>query len=193
MMHTRRTIWQPVALVTLSAWASAAGLSAQSPAPGVEHKKLEMFVGEWSFAGESKAVPALGMTDAGKVAYRHVNQMANGGFFLETRRTGTSARGPVTELFVYSYNAVSKTYRQDGYNNRGQVRTFTATLDGLTWSFVGTNTNVDGSVTKERYTLTYSPDGASATVRSEHSRDGIDWYERLNGTYRKVSDRSPSP
>ena len=110
MMRTRQTRWQTLALITLCVWTSAAAsLSAQSPAPGVEHKKLEIFVGEWRFAGESKAVPALGMTDAGKVSYRHVNQMANGGFFLETRRTGTSARGSVTELFVYSYNAVSKT------------------------------------------------------------------------------------
>jgi hypothetical protein len=187
-MRTRRINWHTVALVALATWASAVGeLSAQVPTPGAEHKKLEMFVGEWTFAGESKAVPALGMTDAGKVSYRHVNQMANGGFFLETRRTGTSARGPVTELFVYSYNAVSKTYRQDGYNNRGQVRTFTATLDGLTWSFVGTNTNLDGSVTKERYTLTYSSDLSSATVRSEHSKDGIEWHERLTGTYTRVS------
>jgi hypothetical protein len=184
---------QLVALIVLGAWAFVpASLSAQLPAPGAEHKQLEMFVGEWTFAGESKAVPALGMTDAGKVSYRHVNQMANGGFFLETRRTGTSARGPVTELFVYSYNAVSKTYRQDGYNNRGQVRTFTATLDGPTWSFVGTNTNLDGSVTRERYTLTYSRDLSSATVRSEHSKDGIDWYERLTGTYTKVSGQPPS-
>jgi uncharacterized protein DUF1579 len=194
MMDTRRTSWQKVALLALGACVSAAAvLSAQSPAPGPEHKKLEMFVGEWTFVGESKAVPALGMTDAGKVSYRHVNQMANGGFFLETRRTGTSARGPVTELFVYSYNAVSKRYRQDGYNNRGQVRTFTATLEGLTWSFVGTNTNLDGSVTKERYTLTYSPDLSSATVRSEHSKDGVEWYERLTGTYTKLSSSPTNP
>jgi hypothetical protein len=40
----------------------------------MEHKKLEMFVGEWTFEGESKAVPVLGMTDAGKVSYRSVTQ-----------------------------------------------------------------------------------------------------------------------
>jgi len=84
-------------------------LWSQTPTPGPEHKKLEVFVGEWNFEGESRAVPALGMTDAGKVSYRHVNQMANGGFFLEARRTGMEPRGAVPGLFVYSYNAVSKT------------------------------------------------------------------------------------
>jgi hypothetical protein len=179
---------QAIALVSLCGFVSASSLLlAQAPAPGPEHKTLEVFVGEWSFEGESQAVPALGMTDAGKVSYRHVSQMANGGFFLETRRTGMGPRGAVTELFVYSYNAVSKTYRQDGYNNRGQVRTFTGTVDGPTWSFIGTNTNLDGSVTKERFTLTYSTDRSSATVRSEHSKDGVNWYPRLTGTYTKLS------
>jgi hypothetical protein len=189
VMPMYRTLLQTIALVTLGHGASGSLVLAQALAavPGPEHTKLEVFVGEWSFEGESKAVPALGMADAGRVSYRHVNQMANGGFFLETRRTGSGPRGPVTELDVYSYNALTKTYRQDGYDNRGRVRTFTGTVDRLTWSFIGTNTALDGTVTKERFTLTYSPDMRTATVRSEHSKDGIDWYERLNGTYTKVS------
>jgi hypothetical protein len=190
-MFTRQIILRTVVLALLSGWTLPSALLAQAT-PGPAHKALEMFVGEWAFEGDSRAIPALGMTDAGKVSYRHVSQMANGGFFLETRRTGVGPRGAVTELFVYSYNVVSKVYRQDGYNNRGQVRTFTGTLDGLTWSFIGTNTNADGSVTKERFTLTYSRDLASATVRSEHSKDGISWYERLTGTYTRVSDRPPA-
>lgn len=151
------------------------------------HRQLDVFVGEWSFAGQLKAVPELGMADVGSVSYRHVNQMANGGFFLETRRTGEGPRGPVTELDVYSYNAASKTYRQDGYDNRGRVRTFSGTVDRLTWSFSGTNTALDGTVTQERFTLTYSPDSRTATVRSEHSRDGLTWHERLTGTYTKLA------
>src|SRR5690349_10177587 len=184
-MRSRRTTLRCIALVLLGARASASSLLL-AQAPGPEHKKLEVFVGEWNFEGESKAVPALGMTDAGKVSYRHVNQMTNGGFFLETRRTGASARGPVTELDVYGYNAVSKTYRQDGYDSRGRVRSFTATVNGLVWSFAGTNTALDGTVTQERFTLTYSADLSSATVRSEHSTDGVMWYERLTGTYTKL-------
>jgi hypothetical protein len=43
-------------------------------------------------------------------------------------------------LDVYSYNARTETYRQDGYDNRGRVRTFTGTVDRLTGSFIGTNT-----------------------------------------------------
>jgi len=180
-------VLRPIVLTSLCAWASISSSPApQALAPGPEHKKLEVFVGVWDFDGESVAVPALGMTDAGKISYRHISQMANGGFFLETRRTGATARGPLTELFVYSYNAVSKTYRQECYDNRGRVRTFTGTVDGLTWSFIGTNTSVDGQITRERFTLTYSADLMSATVRSEHSKDGVAWYLRTTGTYRKL-------
>jgi len=160
-----------------------------TPDPGPERKKLDVFVGDWDFAGEVKAVPELGMTDAGPVTYHHVNQMTNGGFFLESRRTGSSPRGPVTELFVYGYDPGTKSYRQYAFDNRGRMRVFTATVDGLRWSFTGTSTGADGTVTTERYTLTYAADLKSATVRSEHSQDGKVWHERLTGTYTKSSTR----
>ena len=158
-----------------------------APDPGPERRKLEVYAGEWDFVGESKAVPELGMNDAGKITYRHVSKVANGGFFVETRRTGDGPRGPFSELFVYSYDAASKTYRQNCFDSRGRVRVFTGTVEGLTWSFAGTNTSADGVVTSERFTLTYASDLRSATVRSEHSKDRITWYERTTGTYTKTS------
>jgi len=178
-----------IAIAVVAGLVSGVGVqSVQGPVPGPEHQKLEVFAGAWNFEGETKAVPALGMNDAGRVTYQHVSQMANGGFFLETRRTGISSRGPMTELFVYSYSPLSKTYRQDCYDSRGRVRTFVGTVDGLTWSFLGTNTSAAGQVTKERYTLTYSSDLSTATVRSEHSSDEVVWFERLTGKYTKTAD-----
>ena len=164
---------------------------AQAPSAGPGYDRLEALVGVWRLDGSVKAVPEMGETDAGPVVYTHVNRMINGGFFLETRRTGTGPRGAVSELFVYSYNPVSKTYRQDGYSNRGVIRTFTGTIEGQTWVFKGTNTPLTGDTTLERFTLVYAPDMSSATVRSEHSKNGIDWFERLTGTYTRVSSRVP--
>ena len=164
---------------------------AQAPAPGPEYKKLEALVGVWRLEGSVKAVPEVGSTDAGHLSYTHVNRMINGGFFLETRRTGTGPRGAVSELFVYSYDPVSKTYRQDGFGNRGMIRTFTGTIDGQTWNFKGTNTPLTGETTQERFTIVYAPDMSSATVRSEHSKDGVHWFERLTGTYTRLSSTVP--
>jgi hypothetical protein len=186
LSSTRLRALKRIGVAAVLVCASVGSMSAQGRGPTPEHKKLEVFVGAWSFEGESKAVPELGMNDAGKISYRHVNTMINGGFYLETRRTGTNAQGPLTELFVYSYDPLTKMYRQDAYDSRGRVRTFSATVQGLTWSFTGVNTSADGKVTKERYTLTYSADMTSATLRSEHSRDGAVWYERTTGTYRKL-------
>jgi Protein of unknown function (DUF1579) len=164
---------------------------AQAPPAGPEYAKLEALVGVWRLEGSVKAVPEVGATDAGPVSYTHVNRMINGGFFLETRRTGTGPRGAVSELFVYSYTPASKTYRQDGFGNRGMIRTFTGTIDGRTWTFTGTNTPLTGDATQERFTLVYALDMSSATVRSEHSKDGIHWFERLTGTYTRLSSTVP--
>jgi len=156
---------------------------AQRPMPGPAQEPLKALVGTWHFEGEVKAVPAVGANDSGKVVYTHVNEMTHDGFFLQTHRTGTGPSGDVSELFVYGWDAAAKVYRQDGYNNRGQIRRFTGTLGGLAWRFVGTNISASGQTTQERFTVTYAPDMMSATVRSEHSRDGVEWFERLTGTY----------
>ena len=183
----RRVLW---CVTLLCAWFATVD-GAQAPAPGPEYKKLEALVGVWRLEGAVKAVPQVGSTDAGHVSYTHVNRMINGGFFLETRRTGTGPRGPVSELFVYGYDPASKTYRQDGFGNRGMIRTFTGTIDGQTWNFKGTNTPLTGDTTQERFTIVYAPDMSSATVRSEHSKDGVHWFERLTGTYTRVSSTVP--
>ena len=161
--------------------------------PGPVHERLKALVGVWHFEGQLTAMPALGANDSGRVVYRHVNEMTNGGFFLETRRTGTGPSGAVTELFVYGWDAAAKEYRQDAYDNRGRMRRFTGTVDGHVWTFRGTNLSASGQTTQERFMLTYAPDMMSATVRSEHSSNGADWFERLTGTYTKVSSVVPGP
>lgn len=176
--------WLPVLLVF------GATLHAQRPAPGPAQEPLKALVGVWHFEGQVKAVPAVGANDSGSVAYTHVSVMTRDGFFLETHRTGAGPSGDVDELFVYGWDAAAKVYRQDGYNNRGQIRRFTGTLeDGRVWRFTGTNTSASGQVTQERFTVTYAPDMASATVRSEHSKDGVAWFERLTGTYTRAASR----
>jgi hypothetical protein len=174
-------------LVTLALILQGRVAYAQRPMPGPAQAPLLLLVGVWHFDGEAKAVPAVSANDAGPVHYTHVNEMVHDGFFLETHRTGIGPSGPVSELFVYGWDESAKVYRQDGYNNRGQIRRFTGTLDGHTWRFTGTNTSASGRVTYERFTVTYDPDMVSASLRSEHSADGAQWFERLTGRYTKAS------
>jgi hypothetical protein len=178
-----------LSLLCLGILASSRAPLAQRPMPGPAQEPLAALVGTWRFEGQVKAVPAVGSTDAGPVTYTHVNTLTNGGFFLETRRTGRGPTGDVEELFVYGWDAAANVYRQDGYNSRGQIRRFTGTYANRVWTFTGTNVSAAGATTQERFTITYTPDMRSATVRSEHSRDGTEWFERLTGTYTRTSAR----
>lgn len=162
------------------------------PAPGPEQARLAALVGVWQFEGQLKAMPALGANDSGLVVYTHITQMANGGFFLETRRTGRGPSGELSELFVYGWDAAAREYRQDAYDSRGRMRRFTGQVAGNVWTFSGTNVSATGQITRERFTVTYAPGLSSATVRSEHSRDGVTWYERLTGTYTRTSTTVPA-
>jgi Protein of unknown function (DUF1579) len=145
-MQTHSAFRHASAIVVLCGWVSAPSpVLAQSPAPGPEHQQLKVFVGEWDLNAESKAVPALGMNDSGKVVYHHVNEMTNGGFFLETRRTGMSARGPVSELFVYGYSpgVVVRRHEHEPRRQRNEgtvhahLRSRSAVRDGTVGAFEG--------------------------------------------------------
>lgn len=153
---------------------------------GPRADQIATFVGTWRLEGTVKAVEATGATDAGPVSYLQVGKLVNDGAILQVQRTGTGPRGPVEELWLYRYNPVTHTYRMDATTGRGVLRNFSLTIADRTWSFVGTNITPAGVTTRERFTITFSADMASATVRSEHSVDGKAWFERLTGTYTRV-------
>lgn len=181
---------QAVLLLALVASVGSIRPVAQAAPPfGREQKQFESLVGLWKLEGTLKAIEATGATDSGPVSYMHVNRFVNDGTILQVRRTGTGPRGPVEELWMYTYNPVTNTYRMDGSTGRNVIRNFTIKIKGPIWTFAGTNTTAAGVTTRERFTITYAPDMASATVRSEHSTDGKVWFERLTGTYTKVAAR----
>ena len=166
---------------------SVAAVHGQMFTLGPHADEVKRFVGTWKVEGTLKPIEATGATDSGPVSYTQVGTLVNDGAILQVRRTGTGPRGPVEELWLYSYNPLTKTYRMDATTGRSLVRNFTFTIRNNVWSFTGTNTNPAGVTTLERFVFTFGADGASATVRSEHSVDGRTWFERLTGTYTRVS------
>jgi hypothetical protein len=168
-------------------------LLAQTPDPlGPQAGKIKTFVGTWKLEGVVKAVEATGATDSGAVSYTQVGKLVNDGAMVQVQRTGTGPRGPVQELWLYSYNRVTKTYRMDANTGRSAIRNFTIKIKDDTWSFTGQNTSIAGVSTLERFTITFNPEMTSGTVRSEHSTDGKEWFERLTGTYTRVSEPAPA-
>ena len=81
----------------------AAAAQEQSAAPGPEHKRLEVFAGNWAFQGDVKAGPA------GKVTGTDRNQML-GGFFVDRQFDQTGPMGKVTGRMTIGYDPVKKTY-----------------------------------------------------------------------------------
>jgi hypothetical protein len=183
----RRAVWLPLLLVCASL---TAPLSSQTRGPlGPQADRIKTMLGTWKLEGTVKAIPATGATDSGPVSYTQLGTLVNDGAILQMQRTGTGPRGAVEELWRYSYNALTKTYRMDAKTGRNVVRNFTLKIEGDVWSFDGTNVSPSGVTTYERFTIQFAPDMSSAVGRSEHSTDRKSWYERLTGTYTKVVDR----
>ena len=185
-----RAAWLSWSLLAC-AWLTAT-VSAQSRDPlGPQADRLKAMLGTWKLEGTVKPIAATGATDSGPVSYTQVGRLVNDGAILQVHRTGTGPRGPVEEVWRYSYNPLAKTYLMDATTLRNVIRNFVFTIEGDTWSFEGTNITPAGVTTLERFTIRFSPDMSSATGRSEHSADGKTWYERLTGTYTKVADPPP--
>lgn len=186
LCDTQFMAWQRAALVFVLLSPLAIAVHAQDAARlGPRADKIQALVGTWKVEGTVQPVEVTGATDSGPISYTQVGKLVNDGAIVQVQRTGTGPRGPVEELWMYSYNPVTKTYRMDASTGRSVIRNFTFKINGDVWTFTGTNTTVAGVTTLERFTLTFNADMTSATVRSEHSVDGKQWFERLTGTYTK--------
>jgi hypothetical protein len=166
---------------------AGAAVHAQDSQPlGPHADKIKALVGVWKLEGTVQPIEATGASDAGPVSYTQVGRLVNDGAIVQVQRTGTGPRGPVEELWLFTYNPVTGTYRMDGTTGRNVVRNFMLEIEGDRWTFEGTNTTPAGVTTRERFTIVYTPDMTSGTVRSEHSMDSRRWFERLTGTYTRV-------
>lgn len=121
------------ALLALSVVAVAQTPS-QMPQPGPEQKRLEYFAGTWATEIEMKAGP---MGSGGKMTSIDKSEMMPGGFFLVTHTEGSGSMGEMKELAVMGYDAESKKYTYDSYNNFGEAQHFKGTVEGDTWTWIG--------------------------------------------------------
>ena len=123
-MRTFSTIGMVCVLVLTAA------AQTQSPAPGPEHKRLQVFVGNWTFQGEAKAGPA---GPGGKITGSDRNQLL-GGFFVERQVEETGPMGKVTGRMMIGYDPVKKTYITSGFDSTGAFNSGTVAVNGNTWT-----------------------------------------------------------
>jgi hypothetical protein len=148
-----------------------APLLAQPAKPGPEIKKLETWVGTWTYEGEAKATP-LGA--AAKIAGTETVRTIAGGFGLEWKAEEKGAFGAVQWSETDVFDPVTKTYLYFGVQNDGTLWSGSNTIVGNTWKTTGTQT-VKGTRYQTRADSTLSADGKSWTQKFELSTDGKNW------------------
>lgn len=132
----------------------------QSPTPGPEHKRLEIFVGEWKTEGEilaSEAGPASRLVAVDRYEW------LPGGFFLLHHVNGRMGDVEVKALEIIGYDPSSQTYTTHSFDNHGNSSAYQASLRDRDWKNTGES---------ERFNGVFSEDGHILTGRWEQSRDG---------------------
>jgi hypothetical protein len=159
-----------VALVMLLV---AVALQSQTPAPkpGPEQKKLEIWVGDWTYEGETRATP---LGPAGKFIGKNSTRPILGGFFIEFRGEEKGPSGALQWYEIDGYDPVSKRFSWNNFASEGSVQAITYTIEGTTVSFSGTQVT-GGKQYKIRGTFAFAPDFTSSVGKFEMSVDGTAW------------------
>src|SRR5262245_60288603 len=127
--------WNAGALVICLMFAVAAMLAqapSQGPKPGPENKKLEQFVGTWTYEGETKKSP---FGPAGKITGTDVYEMLPGGFFLQHRWDEKNPLGSVKGLEIWGYDPLKKVYTYNNFTSLGEIGSGTFTFNGNTFNY----------------------------------------------------------
>jgi hypothetical protein len=170
-----------VVLVVLLFAVSAA---AQAPAskPGPEHKKLEIWIGDWTWEELDSATP---FGPAGKASGKSSAKWILGGFFVEFRAEWKGTAGPMQAIEIDGYDPVTRKFTWNNFASDGSVQTFTYTIEGNTVSYSGTQVT-GGKQAKIRGTITFTPDLMSNVEKREMSIDGKAWMPALEVKATKV-------
>jgi ketosteroid isomerase-like protein len=180
-------------LVRLIVVACFAGLSsgqqpAQPPKPGPELQKLQLWVGEWSYEGESQTT-FLGPGE--KFTGRMTGRSILNGFGLETVDNEHAPSGDTQTVEVDTYDPVTKSYPYITVSSDGSFSQGSFTVSGSVATVEGSSM-ANGKRYKERDTDAVAPDGMSLTRSGEVSEDGKTWVPWFTLKATKVQDSEKS-
>jgi hypothetical protein len=160
------TIARAVMLLALA----QTSMESADQAPPVEQKKLQVFVGEWEYQGSGKDTP---LGPGGSFSGREVHRMILDGFFLESRWKDRSDSNYVAQgIVLHWYDALSKNFRDEAFENDGSVTPGTGTVSGNVWTNLGTRKEKGGKSYQTRMTTTFGKEGKTLTTKAEFSEDG---------------------
>ena len=157
-------------------------LTPQPPKPGPEHQKLGIWVGNWTYEGETKATP---LGPAGKVTGKNTTRPILGDFFVEFRGEEKGPGGAFEWVEIDGYDPVAKLFTWNGFQSDGSVYVVTYTLDGTTMTYSGT-LQAGGKLVKIRGTCVFAADFNSNVQKTEVSVDGKALLPSFEGKASKV-------
>ena len=162
----------------------AVPLPAQGPAPqpDPEHKRLEIYVGDWTTETEVKSIS---FTPALKAIGNFSARPILGGFFIEFRGESKGPAGIYQWLEIDSYDPTSKRYTAYQFDTNGHPSVDTFTMDNKTFHYSGSMIG-GGKEYKRRTTVVFGSDFASYTEKCEISEDGKTWITFYEGKGSKV-------
>jgi hypothetical protein len=154
---------------TASKSTSAAEVQTPPAKPGPEHKKLEIWVGDWTYEGEDKATsfqPARAYTGKARV------RLILGGFFVEWHAEESNGKGAWRE--IDGYDPATKRFFWHAFYANGGVEIVTYAIEGNTVSLSG-STVIGGKQAELRGTCVFASDGRSFVEKLGVSVEGKTW------------------
>jgi hypothetical protein len=156
-------------------WALASALSLQAqtatPQPGPEHKKLNVWLGDWTYEKETYATP---LGPAGKSSGRMTGKSVLDGFFVQVSGERTGTTGAFSWFEIWAFDAIQKKYTWTGYGSDGDINSGTAIFDSRTMNYFGTVL-----LGKEQYgirgTIVLASDSMGMVEDREISLNGQKW------------------
>jgi hypothetical protein len=158
----------------------AAPILAQAPSgppkPGPEHKRLEYFVGKWSFEGEEKPNP---FTPGGKFTGTETIEWFPGGFFVVSHSDMKGTMGAMKSHSMMGYSTEHKAYTFHMIDSMGTEISARGTVSGDTWTWTNED-KMGGKPYKGRFSMKeLSP--TSYTMKFELSMDGGPYNVMMEG------------
>ena len=154
------------------------GIGAQAPRvqkPGAEQKRLEAFVGTWTYAGEAKQNP---YGPAGKISGTDAYEMLPGGFFLTHHWDERNPIGNLKGVETWGFDSEKKSYVYNYYTSFGEMGSGTIAITGATWTFASSGVTFDGKRAWSRCRYNFAGT-ASFTVKCDASADGKAWAANI--------------
>jgi uncharacterized protein DUF1579 len=181
----RGMVMHRVAMVILACGIVGTGAGAQaqtSQKPGPDQKKLEVFVGTWSYSGEAKQNP---YGPAGKITGTDVFEMLPGGFFLTHHWDEKNPIGNLKGVETWGFDSAKKAYAFNYYTSFGEMGSGSIAVTGNTWKNTSTGIAFDGKRAWSRCTFDLTS-ATTFTVKCDASADGTKWANDVfQGTWTK--------